>query len=83
MLFVFLKVLGLILNFYVFFLLDNLNNDKVGLGNDVIDDDDRDDIKIDDEDDDDDVNNGDDVIIIDNDVKEVLVVLSGELFVSG
>lgn len=83
MLFALLKVSGLTLNFYVSLLPDNLNNDKAGSGNDVIDDDDRDDTKIDDEDDDDDANNDDDVTITDNDVKEALAASSGELPASG
>ena len=83
MLFALSKVSGLTLNFYASILLDNLNNDKVGSDNDVIDDEDRDDTKIDDEDNDDDANNDDDVTITDNDVKEALVASSGELPASG
>ena len=77
------KLSRLTFDFYFSILPDNLNNDKAGSGNDVIDDEDRDDTKIDDEDDDDDVNDDNDVTITDNDVKEALAASSGELPASG
>lgn len=74
---------GLTLNFCASILPDNLDKDKEGSGDDVIDDGDRGDNKIDDEDDDDDANDDDDVTITDNDVKEALAASSGELPASG
>jgi len=76
-------VSGLTLNFYASILPDNLDKDKAGSGDDVIDDGDRGDNKIDDEDDDEDANDDDDVTITDNDVKEALAASSGELPASG
>jgi len=75
----FRKVLFLTLCFFS----ANLDNDKTGSGDDVIDDGDRSELKIDDEDKDENVNDDDDVTITDNDVKEALAASSGEVPASG